>query len=176
MASLLNLDRTWIGYFVEAGGHLGVAGTTSTWARVWNVNNSARSFTFVSRSYSFGPGLGGSGGGGLVLVFNLGAVWKLEEVKLGQGGWSLNLDIPVTRLAKYKQIYNAVKTAQTIYGVAGIPEFIDEIYKSVVLGNGPKIVMKDLTVGVNASLTNSWEGTIDVRQHWGAEGSYQENV
>ncbi|MCP1385576.1 hypothetical protein [Runella salmonicolor] len=176
MAPGLNLDRTWIGYFIEAGGHLGVAGTSSTWARVWNVNNSARSFTFTSRAYSFGPGLGGSGGGGLVVVFNLGVIANLEGTKLGKGGWSLNLDIPVTRLTKYKQIYSTIKTAQTIYGVTGIPEFIDEMYKSIILGNGAKVVMKDLTVGLQAALINNWEGTIDVRQHWRADGGYEENL
>ncbi len=176
MATGLNLDRTWIGYFIQSGGQLAVAGTSSVWAKVWNVNNSARSFTFISRSYSFGPGLGGSDGGGLVAIFNLGNPANLENMRLGNGGWSLNLDIPATRLAKYKQIYGAIKTTQTIYAVAGIGEFIAELYESIVLGNGAKIVTKDLTLGLNASLTNSYEGTIDVKQLWGSGGLYLEDV
>lgn len=176
MATGLDLNRTWIGYFIQVGGHLGVAGTSSVWARVWNVNNSARSFTFTSRSYSFGPGLGGSGGGGLVAVFNLGNAAKMEDMKLGNGGWSLNLDIPATKLTKYKQIYSAIKTTQTIYAVAGIGEFIAELYESIVLGNGAKIITKDLTLGLSASLTNSYEGTIDVKQLWGSGGLYLEDL
>ncbi len=175
-ATGLNWNRTWIGYFVTAGGHLGVAGTSSTWARLWNINNSASSFTFTSRTYSFGPGVGGSGGGGLVVVFNLGNVANLEGMKLGQGGWSFNLDIPATRVAEYKRIYNGIKNIQTIYGIAGIPEFIEDLYKTIVLGNGPKIIMKDLSIGVSASLTNSYESSIDVHQIWGASGGYIEDL
>ncbi|MEZ4905199.1 MAG: hypothetical protein R2822_27335 [Spirosomataceae bacterium] len=114
MATGLNLDRTWIGYFIQSGGHLAVAGTSSVWARVWNVNNSARSFYFYKPLLLIWTGLGGSGGGGLVAIFNLGNPANLENMRLGNGGWSLNLDIPATRLAKYKQIYGAIKTTQTI--------------------------------------------------------------